>query len=92
MGVELCGALAADGVFHQVEQRRHLLARVHAAAGAAVEVAEVDAGQQTVVRSDQLADLLCRAKHALLAHGLETDRAAGEMRLIERTQDVLTFA
>ena len=88
MGVELCGALAADGVFHQVEQRRHFLARVHAAAGAAVEVAEVDAGQQTVVRRDQLADLLRRAEHALLAHGLETDRAAGEVRLIERTQDV----
>ena len=88
MCVQLCGALAADGVLHQVEQRPDLLARVHAAARAAVEVAEVDAGQQTVVRRDQLADLLRRAEHALFAHGFEADRAAGEVVFVERMQDI----
>ena len=82
-------ALMADGIFHQVKQRRDLLSGIHMPARAAVEVAEIDARQQAVVRRYQLADLLGGAEHALFAHRFQTDRTAGQMRLIQRPQDVL---
>ena len=88
VGVQLGGTLVTDGIFHQVEQRFHFLTGVHVPARAAVEMTEVDARQQAVIGSHQLADLLGSAEHALFAHGFQADRAAGQVRLIQRTQDV----
>ena len=88
VGVQLGGTLVTDGIFHQIEQRSHFLAGVHMAARAAVEMTEVDARQQAVIGSHQLADLLGSAEHALFAHGFQADRAAGQVSLIQRTQDV----
>ena len=88
VGVQLGGTLMTDGIFHQIEQCFHFLAGVHMAARAAVEMTEVDARQQAVIGSHQLADLLGSAEHALFAHGFQTDRAAGQVSLIQLTQDV----
>ena len=88
VSVQLGGTLVTDGIFHQVEQRFHCLTGVHVPARAAVEMTEVDARQQAVIGSYQLADLLGSAEHALFAHGFQADRAAGQVSLIQRTQDV----
>ena len=88
VSVQLGGTLVTDGIFHQVEQRFHFLTGVHVPARAAVEMTEVDARQQAVIGSYQLADLLGSAEHALFAHGFQADRAAGQVSLIQRTQDV----
>ena len=92
VGVQLGGTLVTDGIFHQVEQRFSLPHGCSLPARAAVEMTEVDARQQAVVRRYQLTDLLGSAEHALFAHGFQADRAAGQVSLIQRTQDVFTFS
>lgn len=67
VGVQLGSTLVTDGIFHQVEQRFHFLTGIHVPARAAVEMTEVDARQQAVIGSHQLADLLGSAEHALFA-------------------------
>ena len=71
MGVEVLCPLAAQSVFQQVQQGREVLGPVHAALSAGVEMAEVDAGQQSLVQLTDAADLLLIAQNVDLAHGLD---------------------
>ena len=87
MAVEYPCTRDPDGIFHQIQHLRKFCFGRAFAAGAGIEVAEINAGQQAVIQRDQLEDLLSRADDALLPHGFQADgcRVSG---LLDRVQDV----